>query len=297
ASALRHYDAVGLLAPECIDIASGYRYYEAHQYDDARLLARLREHGASIEEMRRVLAASGEQRALELDSLAHELMLRAEHAASALRAEAETVRCATKNAPHVAVSCRLLHRALMRAWSIHGESPFDGLIFELDQIVRILVTDRFRLVDIAIPASHIRGKGRVAMSAQEVEMLVKYLGTAPDGMIDIAISNGSLLIEQHPEIVIGSMKMPHLASLSDDFLQSAPANFMLHMRDVAVGDHVTTLRENHEPMMVNTGFLQSAFDLFEATELVVHYRGSRDPIVLTPAGDKTSRMAIMPTRG
>ncbi len=70
---------------------------------------------------------------------------------------------------------------------------------------------------------------------------------------------------------------------------------MLHLHDVALEDRITTLHENQEPITVNTGFLRSSFELFETTELVVHYRGSHDPIVLSPAGDKTSRMAIMPT--
>ena len=55
AKALRHYDAVGLLAPAFVDPASGYRRYNADQADTARLIRRLRGLDLPVAEVRRLL--------------------------------------------------------------------------------------------------------------------------------------------------------------------------------------------------------------------------------------------------
>lgn len=61
--ALRLYDALHLLPPAKVDPASGYRLYSPAQLPDARLIARLRQLGLSLSEIRNVLEASPEARA------------------------------------------------------------------------------------------------------------------------------------------------------------------------------------------------------------------------------------------
>lgn len=53
---LRHYHAVGLLAPVRIDEHSGYRYYSADQVPTAQTIRRLREAEMSLEEIGHVMA-------------------------------------------------------------------------------------------------------------------------------------------------------------------------------------------------------------------------------------------------
>ncbi|MEU4444457.1 MerR family transcriptional regulator [Actinosynnema sp. NPDC050801] len=53
--ALRHYDDVGLLAPDVVDPASGYRRYRPDQVRRARLILALRCLDLPIEEIRRVV--------------------------------------------------------------------------------------------------------------------------------------------------------------------------------------------------------------------------------------------------
>ncbi|HEX6930691.1 MAG TPA: helix-turn-helix domain-containing protein [Streptosporangiaceae bacterium] len=55
AKALRHYNAVGLLAPVFVDPASGYRRYRADQVEAARLIRRLRGLDLPVAEVRRLL--------------------------------------------------------------------------------------------------------------------------------------------------------------------------------------------------------------------------------------------------
>lgn len=56
-SALRFYDNAGVLAPAWVDPASGYRWYDPGQLDEARLLARLRRTGMPLAGQRRCRTA------------------------------------------------------------------------------------------------------------------------------------------------------------------------------------------------------------------------------------------------
>jgi DNA-binding transcriptional MerR regulator len=64
--ALRHYHDEGILHPARIDPDTGYRSYARDQLDDARLLARLRELGVSLPEIRGFLAADPAERSRRL---------------------------------------------------------------------------------------------------------------------------------------------------------------------------------------------------------------------------------------
>jgi DNA-binding transcriptional MerR regulator len=56
--ALRHYDEIGLLPPEAVDEATGYRFYGARQLTAAEAIHRLRRLELPLEDIRRVLAAN-----------------------------------------------------------------------------------------------------------------------------------------------------------------------------------------------------------------------------------------------
>ncbi len=55
ATTLRHYHAVGLLAPAAVDPVTGYRHYTVDQVADAHVVRRLRDLDMPIEEVRAVL--------------------------------------------------------------------------------------------------------------------------------------------------------------------------------------------------------------------------------------------------
>ena len=55
--ALRHYHEVGLLDPERIDPATGYRFYDPSQVSTAQVIRRLRDLGMPLEDIRAVLGA------------------------------------------------------------------------------------------------------------------------------------------------------------------------------------------------------------------------------------------------
>ena len=54
---LRHYHEVGLLEPDRVDPATGYRHYAPEQVPTAQVVRRLRELGMPIADVRAVLTA------------------------------------------------------------------------------------------------------------------------------------------------------------------------------------------------------------------------------------------------
>ncbi|WP_174184371.1 MerR family transcriptional regulator [Nocardia barduliensis] len=52
---LRHYDAIGLLRPDRVDAASGYRYYEAGQLARLNRIVALKDLGFTLDQVRRIL--------------------------------------------------------------------------------------------------------------------------------------------------------------------------------------------------------------------------------------------------
>lgn len=66
--ALRLYDDMGLLRPDTVDESNGYRYYDPDQLDRARLVARLRMIGMSLERIRAIADLPEADRAGELVS-------------------------------------------------------------------------------------------------------------------------------------------------------------------------------------------------------------------------------------
>jgi DNA-binding transcriptional MerR regulator len=53
----RHYHEVGLLEPERVDPATGYRFYDASQVPAAQVIRRFRDLGMSLEDVKAVLKA------------------------------------------------------------------------------------------------------------------------------------------------------------------------------------------------------------------------------------------------
>lgn len=54
--ALRHYDEIGLLAPASVDPATGCRYYEPAQVEDAAAIRRPRALELPLEEIRSLVS-------------------------------------------------------------------------------------------------------------------------------------------------------------------------------------------------------------------------------------------------
>lgn len=64
--ALRLYDQLGILVPDYVDPESGYRYYSMTQFEKARFIRVLREMEMPLADIRRVLAATTSDEAIQL---------------------------------------------------------------------------------------------------------------------------------------------------------------------------------------------------------------------------------------
>jgi len=107
---LRHYDAIGLLRPACVDAASGYRFYKASQLAELNRVIALKDLGFSLQQVHAILAE--EVSAAELRG-----MLKLRRAEIHAQIEAETTRLAR-------VEARLL------TIEDEGRVPVDGVVIK-----------------------------------------------------------------------------------------------------------------------------------------------------------------------
>jgi DNA-binding transcriptional MerR regulator len=107
---LRHYDAIGLLRPACVDPATGYRFYQASQLAELNRIIALRDLGFTLQQVQAILEEKVS--AAELRG-----MLKLRRAEIHAQIEAETTRLAR-------VEARLL--------TIEDEArvPADGVVVE-----------------------------------------------------------------------------------------------------------------------------------------------------------------------
>jgi DNA-binding transcriptional MerR regulator len=114
---LRHYDAIGLLRPACVDPGSGYRFYQAVQLAELNRIIALKELGFSLQQVQAIMAE--QVSVAELRG-----MLRLRRAEIRAQIEAETTRLAR-------VEARLL--------TIEDEArvPVDGVVVKHLAPVRV----------------------------------------------------------------------------------------------------------------------------------------------------------------
>ncbi|MFF2791817.1 MerR family transcriptional regulator [Streptomyces sp. NPDC058049] len=159
-SALRFYDRVGVLPPARVDPATGYRWYAPEQLDEARLLARLRQAGMPLADVRLVLAAwSGGDTGLvprlldgHLRRLERELA-DARGALSAVRARLghkESTMTTTNRTARLTVPATEFAAALDSVRFAVGTDPelpvLGGILFDVEgEDLHVVATDRYRL--------------------------------------------------------------------------------------------------------------------------------------------------------
>ena len=114
---LRHYDAIGLLRPACVDPVSGYRFYQASQLAELNRVIALKDLGFTLQQVQAIMAEKVS--AAELRG-----MLKLRRAEIRAQIEAETTRLAR-------VEARLL--------TIEDEAraPADGVVIKRLAPVRV----------------------------------------------------------------------------------------------------------------------------------------------------------------
>ncbi|WP_423833476.1 MerR family transcriptional regulator [Streptomyces manipurensis] len=170
-SALRFYDRAGVLVPARVDPATGYRWYAPEQLDEARLLARLRQAGMPLVDVRLVLAGwsagdtgvvprllDGHLRRLEREladargalSAVRARLGAEEHSLNTATTTDATTTDATTTAARLTLPAADLAAALDAvrfAVSADPELPvLAGVLFDVDGAdLHLVATDRFRM--------------------------------------------------------------------------------------------------------------------------------------------------------
>ncbi|QDW61354.1 MerR family transcriptional regulator [Oerskovia sp. KBS0722] len=158
-TALRFYDAAGVLRPSHVDPATGYRWYTSAQVHTARLVASLRQAGLPVSDLVTVLAAPREAEA-EAVLARHRRRLEEDLAAAwaHLDAAGELLgrpgRCTVASADLVAAVAAVRHAV--------GADPvwpgLAGILLHLDgDTLRLVGCDRFRLAVATVPVQQVSG--------------------------------------------------------------------------------------------------------------------------------------------
>lgn len=161
-SALRFYDRAGVLVPDRVDPASGYRWYAPGQLDEARLLARLRRAGMPLADIRLVLAGWTGADADLVRQLLQAHLRRLEQGLSDARAELSALRVLLDHRENPMASLRTdttvrlslsgpgLAAALDAVRFAAGTDPelpvLGGILFDVEgDALRLVATDRYRM--------------------------------------------------------------------------------------------------------------------------------------------------------
>jgi DNA-binding transcriptional MerR regulator len=161
-SALRFYDAAGVLRPAWSDPATGYRWYSRDQVDQARLVARLRQVEMPLAEIAEVV--TGRHR--PADALAvlerHQTTLEERFAAAREQLSDARAFLADPPATRFEVSAGDLTRAFAAVRYAVSSDPawpaLTGILLDCsDGGLRLVACDRARLAIASVPVRHLDG--------------------------------------------------------------------------------------------------------------------------------------------
>ncbi|MEU6848479.1 MerR family transcriptional regulator [Actinacidiphila alni] len=176
-SALRFYDGAGVLVPARVDPVNGYRWYGPEQFEEARLLARLRRAGMPLADLRLVLAGWSSTDTELVRRLLQTHLNRLERDLSDARRELSTVRALldhkespmtsprTATARFTVAACEMAAAldAVRFAASTDPDLPMlGGVLLDIEGgSLHAVATDRYRMA-----VARARGTGDGAPRAQ-----------------------------------------------------------------------------------------------------------------------------------
>lgn len=164
-SALRFYDAAGVLGPAHVDPASGYRFYAPDQLVVARLVATLRRAGMPLPGIRAVLDHRGAPAAVDALLVAH--VRRLEQGLSDARRALSSVRSLLEPEENpMPTTCTVpgpdLAAALRAVRFAAGSDPdlpvLAGVLMDLGpDALTLVATDRYRMAIATLPVDAVDG--------------------------------------------------------------------------------------------------------------------------------------------
>ncbi|MFI6495474.1 MerR family transcriptional regulator [Streptomyces sp. NPDC050564] len=215
---LRFYDRAGVLVPAWVDPVSGYRWYEPEQFEEARLLARLRRAGMPLADIRLVLASwSGADTDLVRKLLKAHLR-RLEQGLSDARSDFSVLRALLDHRENVMTSLRIVTVRLSIAApelaavldtvrfaaSTDPELPMlGGVLFDIEgESLHVVATDRYRLaVAQAGIAGHDGSRVQVIVPTPLVDAMRALLDS--EGPVRLSIDGDRVTLEAAGRLAAG----------------------------------------------------------------------------------------------
>lgn len=313
-SALRFYDGAGVLVPAHVDPHSNYRWYSDEQVLVARLVARLRRVGMPLTEIGRVVAHRDDPDVVDAVLGAH--LRRLEDGLADARRELSSARSLlAKENPMTSISTTTtaLLDALRGVRFAVGSDPglpmLTGVLLDADDHdVRLVATDRYRLVVRHLPGAALDGGPVSAIVPVPLvdEALAAFDGDGPltlevDGTT-VALTAGGRSVRgrrvdadfpDYRALVreVGSSQVEIDVARLREQLAAAPTRTVRSRGDGA--EHAATVLSLGDVQIgVNREFLLQALDAADAGQLVLDLDGPIAPLVMR-APDRPGDLSML----
>lgn len=323
-SALRFYDAAGVLPPAQVDAVTGYRWYTSDQVCHARLIASLRRVSMPLTEICDVLATR--QDPVQAERLLDAHLCQLEDALIDARGQLDMARdlLAHQEKPmtRMTVFGADLAAALSAVRFAVSDDPelpaLNGVLFDYDgSTLRLVATDRYRLA-VATLAS--RDQLGPAVQVITPLSLIDALTPAPDDEISLRLDQHSVTIAAaHAETINAVFPnyqrllrttpaqqvsvttvdvRDRLATGPTRTMTQAPNNALHEVSVVLLADQRIDVLEHDHPDAVgfNREFLLEALDASGADQLVLALDGPTGPLAILDPDRPDDISLLMPTR-
>ncbi len=319
-SALRFYDSAGVLRPAHVDPCTGYRWYDAEQVTQARLIAALRRVGMPLNDICDILATRHDAAAANhtLDRYLRRLEDGLADARRQLDIARELLDHQEKPMTRMTVPGANLISALASirfAISTDPQLPaLGGVLFDFDgTTLRLVASDRYRLAVATVPARDQHGPATQLIAPAA---LVDALDLPANSDVQIRLDAGT--------ITIGTAQAPTIDAVFPDYqrllrttstrqitvttadlrnrLTTGPTRTISgseHQVCVlgATGDTIEVLdHDRPDAIAFNRDFLLEALDAGGADQLVLALDGSISPLAILNPERSDIVSLLMPVR-
>lgn len=186
-SALRYYDAAGVLRPAHVDAVTGYRWYARDQVVRARIVAGLRRTGMPVADICRAITADPVTARRIVD--AHQRHLETELVEATTHLDdARDLLAATTTLTVNDTALRAALRSVRHAVADNPAWPaLHGVLFDVDRaVLRLVATDRHRLAATGVPLEGVVGPP--AQVIVPIAIVDAFLGHAVTAQVGVSLA-------------------------------------------------------------------------------------------------------------
>jgi len=310
-SALRFYDAAGVLRPAQVDPGTGYRWYDADQIHSAQLIAGLRAASMPLPDICATLAARGDP--AHAAELLDGHLRRLEDSLAEARAHLATVRelLTTKENHMTTLTVRGADLAAAVAAvrfavsSDPAQPALNGVLFDFDgDTLRLVASDRYRLAVATVATRHPVGPVIAVIAptpsldhldTSTADMTIHLterqisLGDLTTEVIDAVFPDYQRLLQTAPTQLIAVSAADLVEEIRTGptrTMTREPNNAPHEMSLILVGQDTFDVVAGEHPDAVgfNREFLLQAVQANGGTDLVLAYQGPIGPLAI---GDPT----------